>query len=78
MANFSFLLTEQTMKSLRVLNDRDFRVTIEALFNYNNYGTIPDSLPEMGQIIFEMTKPIIDYQRQRWTERGMEFKENKK
>ena len=66
MANLGLILKESVMNASTDMTGDEFKGLVTGMFKYAVYGEQPNFETALQKVIFEMEKPSIDYNNQKW------------
>lgn len=66
MANLGYILKQSVIDACMHMSDKDFKDTILGLFNYAANGISPNFDTPLQKVIFDMEKPSIDRNNEKW------------
>lgn len=78
MANLGLILKESVMNASAEMTGDEFKGLVTGMFNYAVYGEQPNFETTLQRVIFEMEKPSIDYNNQKWELRKVAMRTDRK
>jgi hypothetical protein len=76
MANLGYILKQSVMDACNSMDDKQFRETINGLFNFAVNGELPCFKTPLQEAVFIMEKPAIEHNNSKWEKRRREFFNN--
>lgn len=73
MANLGYILKQSVIDACMHMSDKDFKDTILGLFNYAANDVIPNFETPLQKVIFDMEKPSIDRNNEKWETKRKEL-----